>query len=75
MDLGKITKVHLKYIWDNFGGTNSLVILDDCASCQMVKKRVSLLIKFAFHERPRGFSSIVLTQKFTAISPGFRETI
>ena len=34
----------IKYITDNFKGTNSLIILDDCASTQAVKNRVSELV-------------------------------
>ena len=63
----------LKYIWDNFGGTNSLVILDNCASCQMVKKRVSLLIKLAFLLATKGVLNHCSNSKFTGVSPGFRD--
>ena len=34
----------IKYIVDNFKGTNSLIILDDCACTQAVKNRVSELV-------------------------------
>ena len=59
-------------IEENYQNTNSLVILDDCASCQSVKNRTSNLVSFAYHGRHAGFSTIVISQQFTAITPGFR---
>ncbi len=41
----------LKYIVDNFKGTSSLIILDDCAATQAVKNRVSELVNLAFSAR------------------------
>ena len=35
-------------------GTNSLIVLDDCASSQTVKNRTSELVKLAFHGRHIG---------------------
>ena len=58
----------LKYIMDNFKGTNSLIILDDCASTQSVKNRTSELVNLAFSARHYGFSTIVITQQFTSIA-------
>ena len=65
----------LKYIVDNFKGTNSLIILDDCAATQVVKNRVSELVKLAFSARHYGLSSIVLTQQMTSIAKPYRENI
>ncbi len=65
----------LKYIVDNFKGTNDLIILDDCAAGQTVKNRVSELIKLAFSARHYGFSTIVLTQQVTSIAKPYRENI
>ena len=64
-----------KYIADNFKGTNSLIILDDCASTQSVKNRVSELVSLRMHARHFGFSTIVITQQFTSIAKPFRENI
>ena len=65
----------LKYIMDNFKGTNSLIILDDCASTQSVKNRTSELVNLAFSARHYGFSTIVITQQFTSIAKPYRENI
>ena len=62
----------LGIIEENYQNTNLLVILDDCASCQSVKNRTSNLVSFAYHGRHAGFSTIVLSQQFTAITPAFR---
>ncbi len=65
----------LKYIMDNFKGTNSLIILDDCASTQSVKNRTSELVNLAFSTRHYVFSTIVITQQFTSIAKPYRENI
>ncbi len=65
----------LKYIVDNFKGTNSLIILDDCAATQVIKNRVSELVKLVFSARHYGFSTIVLTQQMTSIAKPYRENI
>ncbi len=65
----------IKYITDNFKGTNSLIILDDCASSQAVKNRVSELVKLAFSARHYGLSTVVITQQLTSIAKPYRENI
>ena len=65
----------LKYIMDNFKGTNSLIILDDCAQTQVVKNRTSELVNLAFSARHYGFSPIVITQQLTSITKPYRENI
>ena len=65
----------LKYIVDNFKGTNSLIILDDCAATQIVINRVSELVNLAFFARHYGLSTIVLTQQMTSIAKPYRENI
>ncbi len=65
----------LKYIVNNFKGTNSLIILDDCAATQIVKNRVSELVKLGFSARHYGFSTIVITQQMTSIAKPYRENI
>ena len=65
----------IKYVVDNFKGTNSLIILDDCASTQSVKNRTSELVSLGMHARHFGFSTIVITQQFTSIAKPFRENI
>ena len=57
--------------------TNSLIILDDCASCQSVKNRTSELVRLVFYGRhiAIGFSTIVITQQLTSITKPYRENI
>ena len=54
-------------------GTNSCLVLDDCASSQAVKNRTSELIKLAFSARHYGLSVIVLTQQLTSLAKPWRE--
>ena len=56
----------LKYITDKFSGTNSLIILDDCAASQSVKNRTSEVVRLAF-------STIVITQQLTSITKPYRD--
>ena len=56
-------------------GTNSLVVLDDCASSQTVKNRTSELVKLAFHGRQIGLSTIVITQQLTSIAKPYRMNV
>ena len=56
-------------------GTNSLIILDDCASSQVVKNRTSELVKLAFHGRHIGLSTIVITQQLTSIAKPYRMNV
>ena len=55
-----------------FEGTNTLIILDDCAVSKDVKERTCELVNLAFSGRQLGISVWVLTQNFTAISHSFR---
>ena len=66
---------YLDIISRNYRNTNSLIILDDCASCQSVKNRTSSLVEFAFHGRHAGFSTVVISQHFKAITPSFRDNV
>ena len=65
----------LKYIVECYKGTNSLIILDDCASGKDVKSKTSELIKLGFSARHYGFSTIVITQQLTSIAKAYRENI
>ena len=58
-----------------FEGTNTLIILDDCASSKDVKKRTNELVKLAFSARHSGISVWVLTQQMSSIAKPFRENI
>ena len=65
----------LKHIVDVYKGTNSLIILDDCASGQDVKNRTSELVKLAFSARHYSLSTIIITQQLTSIFKPYRENI
>jgi len=58
-----------------YEGTNTLLILDDCAATKDVKKRTGQLVNLAFSARHIGISVWVLTQKFTGITASFRENV
>ncbi len=65
----------VRYVVENFKGTNSLIVLDDCASAQVVKNRVSELVKLGFSARHYGFSTVVITQQLTSIAKPYRDNI
>ena len=65
----------LKFVTQNYKGTNSLIILDDCASSKSVKSKTSELVKLGFSARHYGFSTIVITQQLTSIAKAYRENI
>ena len=52
--------------------TNSLIILDDCASTNDVKNRTSELVKLGMSGRYVGLSTIVITQQLTSIAKPYR---
>ena len=62
----------LEYVTSVFGGTNSLIILDDCASSQYVKNSSGEIVKLAFSARHYGFSTIIITQQLTWITKPYR---
>ena len=65
----------LKLISFAFEGTNTLIILDDCAASKDVKKKTNELVNLAFSARHKGISVWVLTQQMTSIAKAFRENI
>ena len=66
---------YLKKVVNCAEGTNSQIILDDCASSQAVKNRTSELVKLGFSARHYGLSTIVITQQLTSIKKSYRENI
>ena len=66
---------YLKNIVNFAKGTNSLIVLDDCASTQSVKNRTSELVKLAFHGRHVGLSTIVITQQLTSVAKPYRMNV
>jgi len=65
----------LKLVRWLFEGTNTLIILDDCAASKDVKGRTGELVNLAFSARHMGISVWVLTQKMTGITASFRENV
>ena len=58
-----------------FSGTNTLLILDDCAVSKDLKHRSNKFIDLAFSGRHDGLSVWVLTQQLTSIAKPFRENV
>jgi len=56
-------------------GTNSLIVLDDCAASKDVKGRTGELVKLGFSARHAGISLWVLTQQLSSIAKPFRENV
>ena len=53
----------LKIISYVYAGTNTLIILDDCATARDVKQRTNELVNYAFSARHKGISIWVLTKQ------------
>ena len=60
---------------DFFSGTNTLIILDDCAVSKDLKNRNNKFINLAFSGRHAGLSVWVLTQQLTSIAKPFRDNV
>ena len=65
----------LKLVSIAFEGTNTLIVLDDCASSKDVKGRTGELVKLGFSARHSGISVWVLTQQLSSIAKPFRENV
>ena len=65
----------LKLVSFLFEGTNSCLIIDDCAASKDVKGHTGQLVELAFSARHSGISVWVLTQKITSITPSFWENV
>ena len=59
----------------SFEGTNTLIVLDDCAASKDVKGRTGELVKLGFSARHAGISVWVLTQQLSSIAKPFRENV
>ena len=75
-----ICKQHQVEIWLKlasfaFEGTNTLIVLDDCAASKDVKGRTGELVKLGFSARHAGISVWVLTQQLSSIAKPFRENV
>ena len=58
-----------------FVGTNTLIVLDDCASSKDVKGRTGELVNLGFSARHAGISVWVLAQQLSSIAKPFRENV
>ena len=58
-----------------FEGTNTLIVLDNCAASKDVKGRTGELVKLGFSARHAGISVWVLTQQLSSIAKPFRENV
>ena len=68
-------EIWLKVASFYFEGTNTLIILDDCASSKDVKGQTGELVKLGFSARHAGISVWVLTQQLSSIAKPFRENV
>ena len=59
----------------SFEGTNTLIVLDDCAASKDVKGRTGELVKLGFSARHSGISVWVITQQLSSIAKPFRENV
>ena len=71
----RLLNLILKYVSYVYKGSNSLIILDDCATGQSVKNRVSELVRLAFSARHYNLSAIVITQQLTSVAKPYLENI
>ena len=58
-----------------FEGTNTIIVLDDCAASKDVKGRTGELVKLRFSARHSGISVWVVTQQLSSIAKPFRENV
>jgi len=68
-------EAYLKIASMFFEGTNTLIVLDDCAASKDVKGRTGELVKLGFSARHTGISVWVLTQQLSSIAKPFRENV
>ena len=65
----------LSVVSNEYRGSNTLIIIDDCAGTQDVKNRVSEVVNLAFSARHYGLSTILITQQLTSVAKPYRENI
>ena len=64
----------LKYVMDTFKGSNSLLVLYDCASGQDIKNRTSEVVKVGFSAMHYGLFTVVVTQQLTLVVKPYART-
>ena len=68
-------EIWLKLASSAFEGTNTLIVLDDCAASKYVKGRTGELVKLGFSASHASISVWVLTQQLSSIAKPFRENV
>jgi len=68
-------EIFLKLASFTFEGTNTLIVLDDCAASKDVKGRTGELVKLGFSARHSGICVWVLTHQLSSIAKPFRENV
>ena len=68
-------EIWLKLASFAFEGTNTFIVLDDCAASKDVKGRTGELVKLGFSARHAGISVWVLTQQLSSIAKPFRGNV
>ena len=68
-------ELFLKLASFSFKGTNTLIVLDDCAASKDMKGQTGELVKLGFSARHSGISVWVLTQQLSSIAKPFRENV
>ena len=68
-------EIFLKLASFAFEGTNTLIVLDDCAASKDVKGRTGELVKLGFSARHAGISVWVLTQQLSSFAKPFRKNV
>ena len=68
-------ELFLKLASLSFKGTNTLIVLVDCAASKDVKGRTGELVKLGFSARHSGISVWMLTQQLSSIAKPFRENV
>jgi len=68
-------ELFLKLASFSFEGTNTHIVLDDCAASKYVKGRRGELVKVGFSARHSGISVWMLTQQLSSIAKPFRENV
>ena len=68
-------EILLKLASFTFEGSNTLIVLDDCAASKGVKGRTGELIKLGFSARHAGISVWVLAQQLSSTGKPFRENV
>ena len=65
----------LKVVSFSFEVTNTLILLDDCASSKDVKGQTGELVKLGLSARHAGIRVWILTQQLSSIAKAFRENV